>query len=510
MYGGYAEAGNAAYNTVNIFGGTFSGEVYGAFAAGNATYNNVSISGGTFDGGVHGGYSSTAGGATTHNTVTLIGGSNAADRTGNTLNLHGYLGSVGEINNFANYSVILSDSVTGGGTQIHITGSTPTDLSGARITDFSFAPGTTHYESDRVNIIDSTYNDGTFQDVTFKAVPKGATATYDVHVSGTGGALAAEIGQKKSGDHSESINEERYADVALLSKGSYLLSRTALDRAWQSEACTEGGTMSVFGVSDYGDYTIDGGMDLNGWSLLTGLGWRNKRDCTTGLLLGAFFEAGHGRYDGGDFYADTGAVDYFGTTKYHGGGILVRYCFANRLCLDGSIRVGRQEMEYRATRYPGNQLPEYDLASNYLGFHGGIGYDIDFAERWNLDLSAMYQWIRLGSDSATILGEYVYFDSVQSHLVRAGSRLSYAVTPQVKPFVGAYYEYEFDGLSRSYNRTANLANRDFNSKGGSGLGEVGVGFVPSRNRDLVIELSAKGSVGKNEGIGGQVSFNWNF
>ncbi len=516
--GGYSDSGQATHNAVTIFGGNLADVAGGrSDTTGRATYNTVTFHDGTVQD-IYGGYSQNGGpNSTTNNTVTLIGGTITGkvlggnnDKTGNTLNLHGYHGTVGEINNFANYSVILPDSVANGGTMVQVTGPA-TDLNGARVTDFSFAPGANHYEGQvSVKIIGKVVDTGgTFAPVAFKAVPKGPTATYDVEIAMDGGALVTNIEGKKTGGHSQNTNESRYADIALLSKSSFLLARAGLDRAWQDRPCTPGSTVSVFGVSDYNDFRIDGGMDMHGWSLLTGLGWRNRRECDYGLLLGAFFETGRASYDGARTYA-AGRVKYSGSTEYHGGGLLARYRFANGLRLDASFRAGWQEMEYPTTRYPGVALAEYELGSEYGGLHGAIGYDLSFADRWNLDVAAMYQWLRLGGDSAKILGEKVKFDSIRSHVARVGGRLGYAVTPRVKPFVGAYYEYEFDGRSRSYNRTAKLATRSYKASGGPGLGELGVGFVRSRNRDLLIEVAAKGSVGKNEGFGGQINFNLNF
>ena len=519
IIGGRAD-GLVSRNDVTLSGGQVDGSAYGGFSISkDASNNNVSIDEALIRTDVYGGYS-TAGGITTYNTVTLRGGQiiggvfggNNTDKTGNTLNLHGYLGSVREINNFANYSVILSDTVANGMTQVHITGATPTDLSGAQVTNFQFAPGATHYQpGDRMNIIDFATHDGSFKDTTFTAVPKGISAVYDVLVSGDGGAFTANILGKKTAPYSENFNRHRLGGLAVLGHGADLLTQNGIDQAWNSQVCENSlSSLSGFAAVDYADYGFGRGLDVNSWSFITGLAWKDRQSCNSGLLAALFFEAGKGNHDNKHVYEGYGAVNYHGDIENYGIGTLFRYRFENRFRLEGSARFGRQNTEYQALDYPSGDKPHYDLNSNYLGLHVAAGYDIDLAEKWNLDMSAMYQWIRLGGKTTEILGEEVGFKPAHSHIIRASTRLNYQMTPHIKPFVKASYEYEFDGMASSHNYTVNLVNQHYDIEGGSALGELGVAIVPDLNQAMLLEVAVKGSAGKREGVGGRLNFKWDF
>ena len=139
--GGYTTgAGNVSENDVAVTGGTVTGNVYGGYTTGtgDVTGGSVTLTGGTITGDVYGGYT-TGTGATTGNTVnlgndgrarmrrdttsltpsmadgtnlsavTLYGGSNAGDVTGNTLNVYAKGVTVKSARNFDKYVFHVKD-----------------------------------------------------------------------------------------------------------------------------------------------------------------------------------------------------------------------------------------------------------------------------------------------------------------------------------------------------------------------------------------------------------------
>ena len=134
LFGGFADAGNAEKNTVEISGGTVNSSVYGGHSAnGNAANNTVTISGGTVNNDVYGGWSFD--GDATNNTVilsrqgseappdingTLFGGYSEFGGTvsNNTLQVEAVGLSAPEIQNFENYRFVLPSDVKKGDTML--------------------------------------------------------------------------------------------------------------------------------------------------------------------------------------------------------------------------------------------------------------------------------------------------------------------------------------------------------------------------------------------------------
>ena len=161
IHGGWTYTGTATGNVVTINGGTGLARVSGGRSdgGGEASGNIVNIAGGTFvddgNGIIYGGYttnnSGTGADAAINNTVNLSGSSLLENvriyggyddslvndaRTGNTLNVNGFSGSVATVNNFENYNFHIASNLQSGAVILDISGTTAiaTDLDGANIT----------------------------------------------------------------------------------------------------------------------------------------------------------------------------------------------------------------------------------------------------------------------------------------------------------------------------------------------------------------------------------------
>ncbi len=86
--------------------------------------------------------------------------------------------------------------------------------------------------------------------------------------------------------------------------------------------------------------------------------------------------------------------------------------------------------------------------------------------------------------------------------------MSYAATPCLSPYIGAAYEYEFDGKATA--STAGYAIDAPSLKGSTGVGELGITYKPVADRGFYADLGVQGYVGKREGVTGSLRVGWKF
>lgn len=201
--------------------------------------------------------------------------------------------------------------------------------------------------------------------------------------------------------------------------------------------------------------------------------------------------------------------------SYYGAGLMgkAEQLLGKNLYAEGSLRFGRSKSEYNShdfyvPQHLGGSLPEFDLESTYYGVHLGVGYVFDINDSVKLDTSAKYLWTHLEGDSVTLLGDRFNFDDIDSHRLQVGGRLSWVTSSgKATPYIGAKYEYEFDGKAGGSVRGFKIESSD--TKGSSGLLEAGVKLHTSLER-LFIDLGVNGSFGQRESIGGHVALRWDF
>ena len=89
-----------------------------------------------------------------------------------------------------------------------------------------------------------------------------------------------------------------------------------------------------------------------------------------------------------------------------------------------------------------------------------------------------------------------------------GTRFSYAITPEIAPYLGAAWEYEFDGKAR-----ATVYGYDVPSpslSGSTGIGELGLSIKPLSNSALSVDVGAQGFMGEREGVSGNLQLRYEF
>ena len=522
VYGGYhrGASGEAVHdNTIIVSGGSVDYLFGGVSNSGDAYANRIEISGNdtVVKSWVTGGYVTAA--ADASDNVVAISGSpdlttailrgwngSATTHSGNTLEIHEYGGtSVQSIGNFEIYDFLISTSLVNGGAALTVTDAS--DISDSTTTVNFVSGGPVLQANDQITLVN---NIGvTANNVSTSATAKhGALLTYDLELTSDANNYYAGVRSVSANSEAKSMSAGRIGSLAFLNQGQDVIAEKAFDAASVYLGRTGDGwsTPTFFGVVGGGHFRHKTGshVDVDGISTLLGLTWRNNGPCGS-LLFGAFFEAGYADYDTRNTFA-SGAVRGDGDTRYFGGGFLARYDWQCGVYAEATGRVGGVKNKFASdlTGAFGNRA-KYDIDSAYFGAHAGVGYKWQLNGKALLDLSTKYLWSRQNSDTAIVTGTPVHFDANNSHRWRTGARFAYAINDCFAPYVGAAFEYEFNGKAK-----AGIQNMQFGAptlKGGTGIGEIG--FTMRRDR-FSADLGVQGHIGRRDGVTGTLRVGWSF
>ncbi|MDR1242432.1 MAG: autotransporter-associated beta strand repeat-containing protein, partial [Deltaproteobacteria bacterium] len=310
--------------------------------------------------------------------------------------------------------------------------------------------------------------------------------------------------------------ENRAVSLAFANQGLDFI----LNRGFGSALAATSGQGSRFGSfgglgGGWSRYNTGSHVDVSGMSLLAGLAFGN--DIARGrLTFGAFFEGGWGNYDSHNSFSNAASVGGKGDTSYHGGGVLGRYELTqgalSGLYFDASARMGRAETDFRSgdIQYNGWKA-DFESSALYYGLHGGLGYvwmipGLD--GKGSLDLSAKLLWTRQEGDSLTVYQDRLRFKDADSLRTRLGGRFAYSVNEYVSPYLGAYWEHEFDGKLRASVNGQSLSSPSL--RGDTGMGELGLSLKPSQSLPLSFDLGVQGYMGKREGVTGSLQIKFEF
>ena len=558
-------SGNATKNTVTINGSAFN--VYGGqvlTGSGNATKNTVTINGSAVvEGNVYGGQVAVGSGNATDNTLSISGAptlsscsisggfSHSGDAvSGNLLELRTSNLTVKCIQNFAAYAFVLPATIQSGDVlltatdaidltnsgqisspdfqRIDVTGDTPLSV-GDTVTLLQSDAGLTAGEL-RESVSGSH---GVTLSYTFKLTADGnavvATVmgdedlppmdddddTPDTPTGNEGGASVA----PRVNPQTKALAEGYLSGVALTLQGADLVAGKGIDaagRAVRASLAGGGKGLAAFGALSGGwsRYNTGSHIDVSGFSLLTGLAW--GADSVPGqFTAGMFFEYGSAATGTYNSFSNAASVSGDGSTWYMGAGLLARMDFNDsgpgHIYAEASARAGALNNKYRNDdlRDASGRRAEFDTSTPYVSLHAGLGYVWDLTDALSLDLSAKYFWTWQDSaDSDLSTGEALHFDAVNSHRLRLGGRLTWAVTEHVSPYVGAAWEHEFDGKARATSLGYDLDAPSLT--GDTGIGELGLSWTPSATIPLTIDLSLQGYTGVREGYTGSLMAKWEF
>ena len=551
----------ATGNSVHVSGGTVNwnvigGEVSNFDGAATATGNSVSVSGGTIKKNVTGGYAHSASGSATAtgNSVTLSGSPvfNAASKiwggqavdihnipsgdsfTGNTLNVWNYSGSkVSSVQNFQYYNFVLPASLQAfsvGTVYFNDSQSFPVKGEQSKVTGISImGGGKAPKAGDTLALIKAGNSVGQIANPgEILSGKKGLLLSYKFQINQVANsALTATVeGDPIFSPQGKSFSEGRVAGMAFINQGADLAAGYGLNAAQNAaQSATSAGTsgFAPFFAAQGGTsrYNTGSHVDVDGFSLMTGLAWNNQTEFGK-LLLGAFFETGWGNYDSHNSFNGYASVKGDGDTKYYGGGILGRFDFLpvnflgapGNIYAEASLRAGWAETDFSSgdLRDPLGQKANYDSGAAYYGAHLGLGSLWNITDSSSLDLYTKYFWTHQNSDSVSVTGDPVKFKSADSHRWRGGARFSHTLTTEsgraFTPSIGAAYEHEFDGEAKASVYGHSIDSPDL--AGGTGMGELGLSFKPSASSGLSLDFAVQGYTGVREGMTGSFQFKFEF
>ncbi len=538
---GVGENAKAIGNSVIINGGNISGGVTPAGIAGGSADgfvygNEVILTAGTIKATIYGGISQKnkaiynsifiGGDAVLDPSSQLIGGIDFSlkndARTGNTLTLAKSGVTVESIKNFQNLQFYLLSTVIPTDPVLTVTDTLGVDIStpaGAAPTNVlvSFGEGSPMQKGDTVVLLNATHgltaDSGLNRSITTwtKGISRLYTMQFEVDTN-TLQVRVLDIGATPEAVR-KSPAEGKLASAALITQGADLAAGQGISSARSATARAGSVGAASFGIMEAGTFRYNSGshINANSLSLVAGLA-KNWQAASSEMLGGMFFEAGFASYASYNALPTGAKVKATGNTRYFGAGVLGRLektdGASKGLYAEASIRAGGVYSDYKSDSLNSMAYARYSTNAAYYGAHIGAGFIWEISEKAKLDMFAKYFWNHTASTHANILGDSVRFKAVNSHRTRLGGRFTYAVSENISPFLGAAWEYEFNGTAKSVIAGENAPAPSM--KGSTGIAELGFAWQPSAGSSFSMDLGVQGFVGKRQGVSGSLLFKFTF
>ena len=408
-------------------------------------------------------------------------------------------------------------TMTAGGTMLAVSGTA--DITGSTV-NVGIAGGSSPLQmGDQVVLIDAgTLTGAPVNDTANGTGMQGVTLLYDFDITTQGNQLLAAVTASDSGSGSgphinpqtKALSEGVVGAVSLVNQSADLIAGKGMIQA--TGAAAQGAGFGAFGALTGGWSRYDTGshVDMSSVSLMAGISRRAELQPGK-LLLGAFFEYGNGSYDTYNSFSNAASVHGDGDIYHLGGGIIGRMDFTGNFYAEASARAGNVRNDYNGgdLRDFWGRSAQYESSTAYYGVHLGAGYVWNLTDKAALDLYGKYFWTHQAGDTLRLsTGDPVDFEDVDSHRLRVGTRFSYAVNQTINPYVGCAYEHEFDGKARVTTNGYAIAAPSL--EGGTGIGELGLTFKPTKELPVSLDLGIQGYVGTREGVTGSLHIRYDF
>ncbi len=531
--------GNANHNTVNITGGAIrSSSVTGGISVnGNVTGNTVNLIGGNLNGtDVTAGI--TGSGQATDNTVNVFssfilgglqGGVAGSEGTssGNTLNLYVEKVETAKLDKFQTINFYLPSTVKDGSTMLSVQNAV--NLSGVTI-GVGTEPGVSLEKGDSVNLILScggiaggnikTKNLNT--DPIAEDLDTDSVYTFTIKQEDLNTLVATVEGETEIEvpERTKSVVETKAATLTILNSGADMLAGKGFDQAANAVALAAAehernggadaqkkGGFTPFAAFGGGSLRAESGshVDTKGFGSTIGFA-RELPNAQGRLLFGPVVEYGGGSYDS---YLDNG-IHGEGGSHYWGFGLMARQTNHDGFYYEGSVRGGRVISDYKGNLTRIGEV-RYDSGTNYWAAHLGVGKAFQLDAKNTLDGYLKYFYSHQAGEDITVqfqdveMDGRIRFDSVDSHRIRLGTRLTHKVNEKNRFYCGLAYQYEFGGDAQAHyggNMTPSPS-----VKGSSGMMEIGWQVKPGQS-PVTIDLGVTGWVGKQRGVAAGLQAMW--
>ena len=541
VYGGYSFKGNSLDNTVTIDNSTVNKNVYGGYtesdgAISEKIQNNKVIfkNGAKIKGDVYGGYDKLNKANITNNTLEVVGKGNEAK----------------SIQNFDKLNFFITKDLIANDTMLKVTGTAL--INNAEI-KAGVELGTKLNENDKINLITAgalkaeNITTGTLTDglinidkgikvaigpdgnklvgVINGTTPPGGGGTTPPGGGGTtppggggttppggggttppgGGGTTPGAGSLYADADAKSPVETQSAALTMLNLGHDLLTTASYENAALAVDGEEEGSVNPFITMSANNQKLDTGshVDLKAWNM--NLGFAKKINNNSGkLLIAPVIEYGRGSYDS---YLDNGTHGD-GDAHFWGAGLMAKQLNDDGLYYEGSLRAGRMSTDYQSAVAGGIK---YDSDATYYAAHLGMGKVVQLNDKDTLDYYGKLFYTRQQGDKVTVgTGATYDFDATTSLRTRLGARYTHQLSEKNAFCAGLAWQHEFDGESNAIVATTlgSASAPAPSMKGDTGIMELG--WRVNNSDKFELGLGVNGSVGKQKGVGFNLSLNFSF
>ena len=541
VYGGYSFKGNSMDNTVTIDNSTVNENVYGGYtesdgAISEKIQNNKVIfnNGAKIKGDVYGGYDKLNKANITNNTLEVVGKGNEAK----------------SIQNFDKLNFFITKDLIANDTMLKVT---DTALINNAEIKAGVELGTKLNENDKINLITAgalkaeNITTGTLTDglinidkgikvaigpdgnklvgVINGTTPPGGGGTTPPGGGGTtppggggttppggggttppgGGGTTPGAGSLYADADAKSPVETQSAALTMLNLGHDLLTTASYENAALAVDGEEEGSVNPFITMSANNQKLDTGshVDLKAWNM--NLGFAKKINNNSGkLIIAPVIEYGRGSYDS---YLDNGTHGD-GDAHFWGAGLMAKQLNDDGLYYEGSLRAGRMSTDYQSAVAGGIK---YDSDATYYAAHLGMGKVVQLNDKDTIDYYGKLFYTRQQGDKVTVgTGATYDFDATTSLRTRLGARYTHQLSEKNAFYAGLAWQHEFDGESNAIVATTlgSASAPAPSMKGDTGIMELG--WRVNNSDKFELGLGVNGSVGKQKGVGFNLSLNFSF
>ena len=533
VYGGYSFKGNSMDNTVTVDNSTVNENVYGGYtesdgAISEKIQNNKVIfkNGAKIKGDVYGGYDKLSKANINNNTLEVVGKGNEAK----------------SIQNFDKLNFFITKDLVANNTMLKVTGTAL--INNAEI-KAGVELGTKLNENDKINLITAgalkaeNITTGTLTDglisidqglqvtvgtdgnklvgVINGTTPLGGGGTTPPGGGGTtppggggttppgGGGTTPGAGGLYADADAKSPVEIQSAALTMLNLGHDLLTTAGYENAALAVDGEEEGSVNPFITMSANNQKLDTGshVDLKAWNM--NLGFAKKINNNSGkLIIAPVIEYGRGSYDS---YLDNGTHGD-GDAHFWGAGLMAKQLNDDGLYYEGSLRAGRMSTDYQSAVAGGIK---YDSDATYYAAHLGMGKVVQLNDKDTIDYYGKLFYTRQQGDKVTVgTGATYDFDATTSLRTRLGARYTHQLSDKNAFYAGLAWQHEFDGESNAIVATTlgSASAPAPSMKGDTGIMELG--WRVNNSDKFELGLGVNGSIGKQKGVGFNLSLNFSF
>ena len=320
-----------------------------------------------------------------------------------------------------------------------------------------------------------------------------------------GGGTTPGAGSLYADADAKSPVETQSAALTMLNLGHDLLTTASYENAALAVDGEEEGSVNPFITMSANNQKLDTGshVDLKAWNM--NLGFAKKINNNSGkLLIAPVIEYGRGSYDS---YLDNGTHGD-GDAHFWGAGLMAKQLNDDGLYYEGSLRAGRMSTDYQSAVAGGIK---YDSDATYYAAHLGMGKVVQLNDKDTLDYYGKLFYTRQQCDKVTVgTGATYDFDATTSLRTRLGARYTHQLSEKNAFYAGLAWQHEFDGESNAIVATTlgSASAPAPSMKGDTGIMELG--WRVNNSDKFELGLGVNGSVGKQKGVGFNLSLNFSF